>query len=475
MRLLCWITLVLNLAGVNVAQAQYLANEDAIAINNFIRPDLDGWWREYTMAHLAMHDALNFIEPSYRTYMAKDSLPAQAQYPLDSEAAAIEAGYQVLVDAINQRDEATRVVLRTNLDAIYNRIMAKIPDTVQKTNGIQFGQIVAAKYIAHRYDDGGREKYRLGDGAGQFRLEDDSLPLSDEHWAYAKSFAFCDLNSTWSDFKMPAPDSQEYFDDLQETRCVGRKSTDDGYNVAQKDCVDRDGKEIRASEQDLQYNAILSVGYGTSYRLTRELLAQMNSSFAESLRLLAGVSVAVADGSIGSWSARMHFNHWRPRSAYGDPEVTTYAPGSVYDPEWRNRSGETVEFPEFPSGSQAIFGSAIGYLKLYFENEKGLQNGYDLSSLGYILKYPEGKYMFEGQEKTFAYETSNVREAMRLAGETRITVGDHFRFSVTTGAKYGPRIGKKVYRKNLLAPLSTGTKSFLNKEGRPRSCRHEGV
>src|SRR5262249_40178349 len=88
-------------------------------------------WRTLAMVHLAMFDAVNAITPQYRPYLTLPEPPPGAS----PEAAAASAAHGVLVRLFPAQKAA--------LDAVLNTSLATIPDGQCKTDGVQYGDLVA--------------------------------------------------------------------------------------------------------------------------------------------------------------------------------------------------------------------------------------------------------------------------------------------------------------------------------------------
>src|SRR5688572_19210989 len=88
--------------------------------------------RTLAMVHLAMFDAINAIEPRYRPYLTLPAPPAGAS----AEAAAASAAHGVLVRLFPAQ--------AASLLAALNASLAAIPDGQAETDGVAFGDLVAA-------------------------------------------------------------------------------------------------------------------------------------------------------------------------------------------------------------------------------------------------------------------------------------------------------------------------------------------
>ena len=78
----------------------------------------------------------------------------------------------------------------------------------------------------------------------------------------------------------------------------------------------------------------------------------------EHARLLATVTVAMADASIACWDAKDADAFWRPITAIRDEDDGN--PLTVPDPEWMPLFA-TPAHPEYPSGHSCVSGAAAEY------------------------------------------------------------------------------------------------------------------
>jgi hypothetical protein len=114
-------------------------------------------------------------------------------------------------------------------------------------------------------------------------------------------------------------------------------------------------------------------------RVFRALAASRALDIVDSARMLAMTNLAAADGSIGCWNDKYHWNFWRPITAIreagadGNPATTgdpTWLP--LFDPSVPVSGPALVTpgFPEHPSGHTCISGATVHALKAFFGTDK---------------------------------------------------------------------------------------------------------
>jgi hypothetical protein len=99
--------------------------------------------RAHTMMHIAMHDALNTIEPLYHQYAYIEDPHDQRR--IDPIAAAATAAFEVLVSQYPNE--------RANLEHLRDQWLARANGRQPKERGIALGQAAAAAILAQREGD----------------------------------------------------------------------------------------------------------------------------------------------------------------------------------------------------------------------------------------------------------------------------------------------------------------------------------
>jgi hypothetical protein len=110
----------------------------------------------FALLHLAMYDAVTAIVGDREPYAVNPPVA----HPASAQAAAIEAGYRMLV-----AEFPTQVVA---LDVVYQTLLAFEPDSPSKRNGIAVGAAAVQQLLALRANDGRNAvvTYTPGSGPG---------------------------------------------------------------------------------------------------------------------------------------------------------------------------------------------------------------------------------------------------------------------------------------------------------------------
>jgi hypothetical protein len=136
--------------------------------------------RTMAMMQLAIHDALNAIEPRYEPYLYE----GKAEPSADAGAAIAAAAHDVLAAVIpgwgkpEQRAKALAIV-----DGAYSTALGKLRDGPAKEHGVAVGQAIAAAMLAARKSDNSTAPLAIHarDGAGQMATSPQSRAGESSH------------------------------------------------------------------------------------------------------------------------------------------------------------------------------------------------------------------------------------------------------------------------------------------------------
>ena len=359
--------------------------------------------RMYTMVHVAIHDALNAIERHSRPYAFDERVSSAAS----TAAAASAAARDVLVSVIGELQESPQCILAglNTVEADYAAALAAIPDGVAETDGIAVGRAAAAAIVALRASDGSNQPlqdfaYPQGTAPGEYRFTPGIEP----------PFAFAPLWGTVTPFVLndssqfrPKPpydvSSKNYAADFNEIKALGS-----------------DTSSARTADQT-------EIGYFWDEssplawnRIARTVSASRGLDLWENARLFGLLNLSMADGYIGSWEAKYHYNYWRPVTAIrlaasdGNPYTEadlTWTPLLVTSP-----------IPDYPSGHAVQGGAAAESLKQFFGPD-------DISFHACSLTLPAGSTCTDPAPVMRSY--ASFTDAADENALSRILIGYHFR------------------------------------------------
>ena len=383
------------------AQAEEVARWNRIATDAMAGAQTDPLTesRMLAMLHLAIHDALNSVERRYQTYTTARTTTVRA-----SAEAAVASAAQVTLAALLPK-------CRTTFDEELRVSLATITDTKAKEAGVAIGRRVAAAVLAKRENDGAARTIVYGPGttAGAYRpTPPDFTPALFPQWGSVTPFGLKDA-AQFRPAPPPAPSSAQARRDIATVQEIGSATS-----------------TTRTAEQ----SEIAKFWYEDSTdgwnRIARELAIARNLDSWSAARLLALVNVAMADGFIGGFEAKYHYNYWRPATAIREMVEAT----------WMNNL-PTPPVPDYPSTHTVLGAAAAAVLARFFETD-------------FITFQMTSGAPYAGITRRFW----SFSEAAQENGASRVLAGIHFPTAVRAGYEQGDRIGAYVFDQ-MLTPATT--------------------
>ena len=356
------------------------------------------------IVHIAIHDALNAIDPRYERYEFAGSAPAAS-----IAAAVAAAAHDTLIQLVPQA--------AASVDAQYTAALSAVPDGAAKNTGIAIGQAAAAAVLSRRSADDLFAAITKPHTPGPANpgVYQPTPPLNVvllAGWSELPPFAI----ETASQFRPPSPPSVEsiaYAIDYQEVRRRGARNSP--------------WRTARQTETALFWYTAATREWNLA---AQKGLADARADEWRAARTLAVLNIALADAVIATFDAKYHFNYWRPITAIraGDTDGNAFTNG---DPDWEPLC-ETPPFPEYNSTHAATAAAAAGVLAL----ELGDRHSFTITS-------PSGVSRRYNRFSAAAYEE----------GISRIYCGIHFRTAMNIGVWQGGRIARYI-DDHLLRPVS---------------------
>ena len=281
-----WAALVLlAFSTFTVARANVITDWDETAVST-VQPSALGSQANVAMAmvHIAMFDAVNSINPHYKSYKVQLTAPPGTS----EDAAAAAAAAKVLIALVPAATSKVQATLTSYL--------ATMPDGDAKTNGVKLGEDVAAKVIELRVKDGTQalEAYRPRTTPGVYVTTQPTLASS---MPGVTPFAM----TSASEFRPPPPialTSAQWAKDYNEIAAVGEKDS-----------------TTRTPRQTEDARLWLTTGPMASHPLERQIAQLKKMSVVDSARFMALLSITEADALIAVFDAKYHYEFWRPVTA----------------------------------------------------------------------------------------------------------------------------------------------------------------
>jgi len=400
------------LCPATMAQADVVLKWNEIAVKTMIQQGQSpfGQARVAAIVQLAVFEAVNAITQDYDPYIGI-AAPAGAS----AEAAAATAAFRVLTSYFG---------LVAGLQQAYDDTLAAIPDGLSKTSGVQVGEAAAAAMIANRAGDGSSPPLTSpvglpGPGVWQVTLPPGCGGGAPGGGAYqgrnGKPFGVPDVVA-FRPAPPPSLTSSEFTKDYNEVKRVG--DVDSTERPQDRSDVAR---FYAASSPTLVFNMAL-----------RQVAEAEHRSLSDNARALALLNMATNDSLVASFSAKYHYNFWRPENAirflgdYGNPKAP---PDATYVPYIT-----TPCFPSYPSNHASGSNGAAEILRrVYGEG-------------GHTIKLTNP---FNASVANLEFDYSTFNEVCDDVDDARVFGGIHYRFDQVAGNRLGREIATYVYKHNL--------------------------
>ena len=138
----------------------------------------------------------------------------------------------------------------------------------------------------------------------------------------------------------------------------------------------------------------------------------------------------MADGFIGGFEAKYHYNYWRPATAIRE----------TVDATWLSNL-PTPPVPDYPSTHTVLGAAAAAVLARFFETD-------------YVSFQMTSGAPYAGITRRFW----SFSEAAQENGASRVLAGIHFPTAVKAGYEQGDRIGAYAFDQ-MLTPLTTAVRT----------------
>jgi len=425
-RRIAWvIAAVLGLGLPGLARADAVTDWNATA--GSVAPRFGGpqqQSRAMAIVQIAIHDALNAINPRYESYAVVPAASASAS-PDAAVAAAARGVLLGLLDTVPDSQLKTDAIATVN--NAYNAALATIPDGTAKSQGIAAGMNAADAILTLRASDGSATPhlpYTDSPGPGVYQpTPNPEFPAvitpSFAGWAHVTPFA---LHSA-SQFRVEPGEifdlaSESYTREYNEVKQVG-------------DALVRGGAPD-SEESDI---ARFWPGGGSNWNLTTRLIvAGRGLDLWQHARLFALLNIAEADGHIANQDSKYTYKFWRPVTAIrwaddGNPHTTS-------DPGWRPFL-VTPPYPDYPCALPTATGTSAEVLRRFFGTD---DIAFDRTFNAGAVPLPPP--LASLPVKTISRHFDSLSEAASESANARVFAGIHFR----SGCKAGVRLGKQVGR-----------------------------
>jgi hypothetical protein len=378
--------------------------------------------RNLAITQAAVYDAINGVEQTHQPYFVFRGAPGGT----NAAAAVASAAARALAKLFPAQKRFIANELRETL--------ADIPDGPAEKAGVKYGKFVAGKILSLRNRDGSRfdASYVNGNRPGDWR----PTPPDFSRAVHAGGGDVSPFSISRIEDFLPLPpprlDSAEYAAAYNEVISLGDKGsatrTEDQTQIGLFWAYDR----AEMGTPLTLYNKILQT-IGT----------QQGNSPAANARLFATANIAMADAGIVAWECKFTDNLWRPITGIRNGDLdgnvdtvvdTTWEPLGAPD---RFGDGFTPPFPAYVSG-HSTFGAALF---------RTIENFYGTGEIPFQLTSQE----LPGVTRTY----TNLAQAAKENGDSRIYLGVHWRFDDTYGQQLGREVADAVFSREFATTANT--------------------
>ena len=354
--------------------------------------------RLYALVNVAMYDAVNGLAGHPREAAI---VPPKQGSDGDPTAAAAAAAHDVLAALYPARAAAYDAHLAGDLAAVTSKSAAR--------KGRAWGSRVAAAVLRARADDGssGSEIQPAGSGPGRYRA------AWDAHFRHLQPFAIADPQR-YVDVPTPPLDSAEYAAAFNDVKTVGSDAPD---------------PQASATYDFWKLSSGSNQPPGAWLQVAQTVSAERGLSLADTARLFALESMALADVVAPTNETKHASSYWRPETAIREADPTTN-PNTVPEPAWRGRAALSGT-PEHYSGHSSFSAAGAEILASFFGTD----------AITFTLRTDTGG----GAVRTYPSFSAAAAEA----GRSRVLGGQHFEFSNQAGLRAGKQVADEVFATSL--------------------------
>ena len=358
-----------------------------------------------TIVQVSVHDAVNAITGTHRTYLSSGPAPAGAS----PDAAAIAAAHRALVTLFSSplQVEALNAARTASLAA---------RSLTEADPGIQVGENAAAAILAARANDGASlaQFPYTAPGAGTpgvWVAIGTAAPLL-PGWGNVAPWVI-HSGAQFRPDGPPALDSGRWARDYNEVKELGAAAS--GTRTAEQTEIAR----FWLGTPSVIWNGV-----------ARRVIEARGLDSSDAAHAFALMYLAAADASVACWDAKYVFNFWRPQAAIrnGDLDGNDATAG---DPAWTPLF-PTPPHPEYLSGHSTNSSAMATMLSFLFGDNPGVT----------IVATSPTNPGFPRQWTTFSEGVDEVIDA-------RIYSGLHYRTADEVGARVGGQVARFVVNQAL--------------------------
>ena len=387
--------------------------------------------RAQAMAQIAVHDALNTIDPRYSRYTYSGTGPSSAS-PDAAVAAAVR--HTLLAMLASQPDSPQK---RAAIDTIENAYLSTVgaaPYAPRIQAGIEVGAAAAAAILARRVGDGSDTPhlpYTLVPGPGVYQPTPNpefpsAITPSFAGWAHVTPFVLRHgLQFEVEPGELFNLAGAAYAGQYNEVKTVGSARVR--------------GALPGSEESDI---ARFWPGGGSNWNATaRTVVSGKGFDRWQHAQLFALLAMAQADALIANQTWKYSYSFWRPVTAIRWPDDGNPDTGS--DAVWRPFLA-TPPYPDYPCALPAATAAAAEVLRQFVGTDR---TPFTRTFMAPAVPLPAPMTPLPARSITRTFET--LSDAVTESIDARVFAGIHFREGCEAGARQGTQVGRFVVRHSL--------------------------
>jgi len=387
--------------------------------------------RVQAMVQIAVHDALNAIDPRYDRYTSLGLADPDAS----PDAAVAAASRQTLLGLLAPlpSSPAKQVAIDT-VEAAYLATVGPGPYDALTQAGIDVGDDAAAAILALRVGDGSdapNPPFTLPPGPGVYQpTPNPEFPAVitpfGAAWAHVTPFVL----RHGAQFEV---EPGAIFD------LAGARYASEYNEVKQVGSARVRGLLPNSEESDI---ARFWPGGGSNWNLTtREIVSSRGLDRWEHARLFALLNIGQADAFIANQWWKWTYTFWRPVTAIRWPDDGN--PDTASDPDWRPFL-VTPPYPDYPCALPASAGAAAESLRQFFGTDA---IPFARTFNAPAVPLPDAMPPLPPKVITRSFES--LSDATAEAQSARVYAGIHFREGCEAGARQGIQVARFVAKQSL--------------------------
>ena len=380
--------------------------------------------RAQAIVQIAVHDALNTIEPRYQSY-AYQAAAVPAALPDAAVAAAASGAMLGLLAPVP--DSAAKQAAIDAILAAFDATVGPAPYSAATQAGINTGTAAAAAILALRTNDGSATPhlpYTEPPGPGVYQPTPNpefpaQITPSFEGWAFVTPFALRHGAQfevgPGAVFDLTGP---EYTAQYNQVQSVG-------------DALVR-GVAPDSEESDI---ARFWPGGGSNWNLTNRVIVEgLGLDLWEHARLFALSNMAQADALIANQTWKYTYKFWRPVTAIRWPDDGN--PNTASNPTWRPFL-VTPPYPDFPCALPTISGAGAEVLRQFFGTD----------DIAFTRNFNAGPVPLPAPldplpAKAITRSFDSLSEAEAESQMARVYAGIHFYEGCVAGTRQGNKVAR---------------------------------